>query len=233
MIALDKDPTTARPVDSGAAHTSGASVVTDPRFQENRTMLRKDITFEHAGPAVTQGEIDALKAALGGIALPTDYERYLLRFNGANPTLTSGDPDRPPILRLWWPAGSAADVSDHAGTLASFYRITGQPETASNLLQTHQDIGHLLPPQTFAFVGDGGGGRYVFDLRPDRFGEVLFWSYQALGSEEDAASDPYHNVAWVASDFIDFINRMERSPTDWNAWEMALPPDSDKDWHPR
>jgi hypothetical protein len=62
---------------------------------------------------------------------------------------------------------------------------------------------------------------------------VLFWSRMGCGSEETAARDPYHNVAWVAHDFIDFLNRIEVEPDDMAAWEDAQPPAAQLNWQPR
>ena len=195
-------------------------------------MLRKDVTFARPGPAITQDHLDAAKTALGGIALPLDYERYLLRFNGARPELTSGDPDAFQFVRVWWPADTVADRTDHVALVNDFCDVDGNPDKASDLVRTHADIEHLLPPDTLAFADEGGGSRFLFDLRPDRFGQVLFWRYEALGDETLAAAHPFHNVAWVAPDFVEFINRIQRAPADWAAWEAALPPDADVDWHP-
>lgn len=196
-------------------------------------MLRKDVRFNNAGPPTTQHDIDNLKAGLGGMALPTPYEQYLLRFNGATPMVGVADLSRSRMLRVWWPADSSADTSEHIGFLGNVYRVDDGSNNGSGLLETFRDIGRHLPPQTLAFADDGGGSRFLFDLRPDRFGQVLYWSYLARDGGDAFAVNPYHNVGWVADDFIDFINRIEVEPDDWDDWEAALAPDSDLHWAPR
>jgi hypothetical protein len=62
---------------------------------------------------------------------------------------------------------------------------------------------------------------------------VLFWSRMWAGDDETLARDPYHNVAWVAADFIDFLNRLEVEQDDMDAWEAAQPPASQMNWQPR
>lgn len=195
-------------------------------------MLRK-VRFNHAGPATTQHGIDTLKAALGGIALPTQYEQYLLRFNGATPVVVPDDVLKTQLLRVWWPADSSADTSEHGALLGNLYQVDGGSNNGLSLLQTFRDIGHHFPPQTLAFAHSGGGSRFLFDLRPDRFGQVLFWSYLARDGGDMFAINPYHNVGWVADGFVDFINRIEVEPDDWDEWEAALSPDSDSHWTPR
>ena len=199
-----------------------------PGPYSSASVLRTDVRFCDPGPPIAQHDIDQVKIALGGIALPQDYEWYLLRFNGAHPSVPNGA-----LLRLWWPADTLADSTDHSALLGDMYYVRGRPERACDLLETHQDMGHLLPPDTLAFASDPGGSRFLFDLRPGRFGQVLFWNYRDIGNDEMFAANPFHNVAWVANDFIDFINRIECVPDDWNAWEAALPPDSDLDWRSR
>jgi len=196
-------------------------------------MLRKDVRFHDPGFAVTQDDIDQVKKALGGIALPQDYERFLLRFNGAQPIVADNDLSKGQLLRVWWPADTVADTTDHAALLGSMQEIQGRPERAADLLKTHQNIGHLLPPETVAFARGAGGSCFLFDLRPGRFGEVLYWRYGALGDEAPSAVNPFHNVGWIAKDFIDFINRIELEPDDFDTWEAALPPDSHVGWHAR
>ena len=196
-------------------------------------MLRKDVRFHDPGPAITQDDIDDVKTALGGIALPPDYERYLSRFNGAQPIVGDNDLSKGQLLRVWWPADTVADTTDHAALLGSMHEVKGRPDKVADLLQTHQDIGHLLPPGTVAFGRGAGGSCFLFDLRPGRFGEVLFWRYGALGNDAVFAANPFHNVGWIARDFIDFINRIELEPDDFDAWEAALPPDSDVGWRSR
>ncbi|MBX9400792.1 SMI1/KNR4 family protein [Lysobacter sp. BMK333-48F3] len=195
-------------------------------------MLR-EVRFNNAGPATTQHDIDALKASLGGIALPTQYEQYLLRFNGATPVVVPDDVPKSQLLRVWWPVDTSADTSDHVGFLGNLYRVDDGSNNGLSLLQTFRDIGHHFPPQTLAFADNGGGSRFLFDLRPDRFGQVLFWSYLARDGGDMFAVNPYHNVGWVADDFVDFINRIEVEPDDWDDWEAALSPDSDSHWTPR
>ena len=196
-------------------------------------MLRKDVRFDDPGPPVTGEDLAALQAELGGITLPLDHARYLLRFNGASPHIARPDPHKSQLLRIWWPADTAADASDHIGLLGSLLEVNGRPAKGPDLLQTQRTIGHLLPPSTLVFADAAGGSRFLFDLRADRFGQVLFWNHLAIGDDDTFAANPYHNVGWVAHDFIDFINRIEVEPDDWNAWEAALPPDADLDWRSR
>ena len=195
-------------------------------------MLRKDVCFHKPGRPVTQDDIDQVTTALGGMTLPETYQRYLLRFNGAHP-LVSEDLSKAQMLRVWWPVDTFADSTDHVALLGDMYDVQGRPERESDLLKTHQVIGHLLPPGTLAFAAGAGGSVFLLDLRPRRFGEVLFWRYGDIGDHATWAANPFHNVGWVASDFIDFINRIEIEPHDWNAWEAALPPDADLGWRPR
>jgi len=193
-------------------------------------MLRKDVRFHDPGLAVTQHDIDWVKEALGGIALPLDYERYLLRFNGAQPIVSDNDLSTGQLLRIWWPADTVADTTDHAALLGSIHEVQGRPERAADLLETHQNIGHLLPPDTVAFARGAGGSCFLFDLRLGRFGEVLYWRYGALEDEATFGANPFHNVGWVAKDFIEFINRIELEPDDFDAWEASLQPDAAVAW---
>lgn len=195
-------------------------------------MLRKDIKFDRPGPAIVQADIDRVTAALGGIQLPQEYERYMLRLNGAAPDIVLDDRPLSQLLRVWWPVGSPCADDGHGVMLGEMHQIDVDPKVASDLLTTHRDIAHLLPPSSIAFANSAGGGRFLFDLRPDRFGEVLHWSYLHLAGAEMLAQQPYHNVSWVARDFIDFLNRIEIEPANWDNWEAALPPDSDLDWRP-
>ena len=194
--------------------------------------LRKDIRFDRAGPPITTADIDAVRAALGVAALPLDYERYLLRFNGASPVLLGPNAEGvPKQARIWWPAGTVADTSVHAAMLNAMYRIA--PGDPLSLVDAHEATGHLLPPATVAFASDPGGSRFLLDLRPERPGQVLFWDYFSLGDEALSAQDPYHNVGWLAADFVDFLNRLAPEPDDVDAWEASLEPDATLDWQPR
>lgn len=195
--------------------------------------LRPDLVFQRPGAPVGRQALDELKAALDIERLPAIYEDYLLRFNGADPTIVRDDIGRCQVLRIWWPVGAAAEDYGEWGAVGSFGQVLGDPDMGVDLLTTHRDIGHLMPPQVFIFASAGGGDRFVFDLRPERFGQVLFWSYLAIGTDEMFATNPYHNVGWVAHDFHDFINRMELEPDDFDAWIAAQPSDSVLDWQPR
>jgi hypothetical protein len=197
--------------------------------------LRRDIEFRDPGPALAAEPLARFAAELGVASLPTAYEQFMRHFNGADPVV--GGPARPAgrssIIRLWWPATSMAADDGLWASLSDMYQLGTDPIERPELFDVQEVVGHLHPPQAFAFCGASGGSRFLFDLRTDRFGEVLFWSRMGCGSEETAARDPYHNVAWVAHDFIDFLNRIEVEPDDMAAWEDAQPPAAQLNWQPR
>lgn len=198
-------------------------------------MLRKDIEFRDPGPAFTEAQWTDLKAALGVQALPAAYESFMKRFNGADPIVggASRPAGRSTIVRLWWPVGAPAADSGLWASLSDMYRLGTDPIDRPELLDVHEVIGHLNPPQTLAFCdASGGGNRFLLDLRPDRHGQVLFCSGMARGDDDAVARDPYHNVAWVGDDLVDFLNRLEVEPDDIAAWEAAQPPAADMDWKP-
>jgi hypothetical protein len=198
-------------------------------------MLRKDIEFREAGPVVSAQALAAFAASVGVPALPVPYAQFMLRFNGADPVV--GGPNRSlarfSFVRLWWPAGSPAAEGGLWASLGDMYRLGTDPTERPELQDVHEVVGDILPPQSFAFCSASGGSKFLFDLRPDRFGQVLFWSRMWAGDDETLARDPYHNVAWVAADFIDFLNRLEVEHDDMDAWAAAQPPASQMNWQPR
>ena len=196
-------------------------------------MLRTDIQFLKPGPALSVEDVADASRAIGRGPWPRDYEHYLLRFNGAAPTLVTPHPDRAQFVRLWWPVGADAAGYGHNGGVEAFHRLRDDPTRRPDLLDVNQLIGHRFPPHTFAFANSDGGSRFLFDLRPDRHGQILFWCRPREGTADEQAQDPYRNVAWVADNLVDFFNRIEEEPDDWDAWEVAIAPDSARDWHPR
>jgi hypothetical protein len=194
-------------------------------------MLRKDIRFPEPGPALTQADIEQAIRSLGRGPWPHDYVQFMQRFNGADPVVTTVRPDRLQLVRLWWPvAAAAADFGHHAG-LHDMFRLRDDPTERPDLLEVHADLGHRFPPESMAFA-DCDGGAFLFDLRPDRYGEVLYWCRLQQGDPETQARHPYHNVAWVADSLVDFFNRILEEPDDWDAWAAGLSPDSERDWRP-
>lgn len=198
-------------------------------------MLRNDIEFLDPGPAVTDEHIAEFKGMLAGHELPREYELYLRRFNGARPRVggASRPEGRSSHVRIWWPAKAVgADVWGLRAGLGPMCRLGTNPAEGPELRDVHEVLADRFPPQSFAFAGSGGGSKFLFDLRPERFGQVLFWCRPCEVDEESHAGNPYQNVAWVAHDFIDFLNRIEVEPDDWAAWEAAQPPASAMDWSP-
>jgi hypothetical protein len=196
-----------------------------------KEVLCLNIDFHNPGPALTPADIEAVQQALGIPALPADYHSYLLRLNGATPLHTKAFPARTSHVRVWYPADCEASSSGHSADVSDLYRVSGQVSMGNDLFENNQVFKGRVPHGTLAIGANSGGSQFLLDLRPQRFGQVIYWE-RSFESREQWEENPFHNVGWIASDFADFVNRIEVEPDDWNAWEEALKPDSDLDWKP-
>jgi SMI1 / KNR4 family (SUKH-1) len=196
-----------------------------------KAMICPDVDFHNPGPALTPADIEAVQRALGIPALPADYHSYLLRLNGATPLHTNAFPARMSHVRVWYPVGCAASSSGHSADISSTYRVGGEVSMGNDLLENNQVFKGRIPQGTLAIGANSGGSQFLLDLRPQRFGQVIYWE-PSFESREQWEKNPFHNVGWIANDFVDFINRIEVEPDDWDAWEASLPEDSTLNWQP-
>ncbi len=192
--------------------------------------LDPSIGFEKPGGAIRAADLSATLSALGNPSLPAEYEQFLLKFNGARPFRTSAPADRSMFWRIWWPPDSEACSVGHVAFRSRMLRVNGRTEEGNDLVIVNQVFIGRIPERSFVFGGAEGGSLFLFDLRPGRFGQVIYWERQ-YESPDKWTRNPYHNVGWVADDFNDFLNRIEVEPEDFEAWESALVPDSARDWN--
>jgi hypothetical protein len=95
-------------------------------------MHRTDLRFGPPGPSITRLDIDAAKSSMQVAALPLDHERYLLRFNGARPTIVPPDSGSFQLVRVWWPRA----LSTFSTASTSSLTTSGRGKRACRRMQT-------------------------------------------------------------------------------------------------
>lgn len=174
-------------------------------------MSAGNLYFEARGPRATVAEIAKLESQLQIPQLPSPYRDYLLRHGNAMPKVkgTSDMNGWSPVPVRWLRAGPVSGSGDRM-LLDMLYPIQADSPNVT-LSTTHDNYQDRIPDQTFAFGCDPGNSQFLIDLRKESFGQILFWN----GLYEDHATrdtDPLYNVAWVATDFNDFLARLEPEP---------------------
>jgi hypothetical protein len=149
------------------------------------------ITMENPGPRLSESDISNLEMRLG-MALPEQYRRFLLDFNGGTPT-----PDTVDIEGL---PGASADVQ-------VFFGI-GRPVESSGLEWNMATLAERLKEGLLPIASDSGGSVFCLSLQGRNRGAVLYCDLQSVFV--DFESDP--KLYPVASDFEAFLKRLRPFP---------------------
>lgn len=153
-----------------------------------------------------------------GKTLPSDYNDFLAEVNGG----------RPVSLRGWRPGEYALVPIELQGRMPGFpdeeviidYLLNAEDwadiyeENKSESL-TLDGCYHVfveeeprLPPGLIPIGYDPGGSLFLLDVGEKRPGSVWFWARDWF-SYDELERNPFHNIAFVADSFSEFISKIE------------------------
>lgn len=140
-----------------------------------------NVRIEAPGPEISDSKIAELESGLGCV-LPGSYRDFLLRFNGGRP----------------WP--DVVDVPDLSGSPTDVSVIFGidRTEESTGLAWAAEVYAEFVAKGLIPFACDSFGNLYVFDLREEGRGGVLYADLQRVPAV----------LFGVASDFAEFIVKL-------------------------
>ncbi len=145
------------------------------------------LTFTHAGPSITQQEIEQ-KAQDLGIVLPEDYQRFLLKYNGGKPEY------------------SYFYIKDAQKQDISFYNLRSIKAFYS--LESIQVLEEDTPKE-FVIIGDDGHmNTIVLGHMPPYTNQVFYWDNEDRVDYDEEGNLPpptMDNMYWIADSFSDFL----------------------------
>jgi hypothetical protein len=139
--------------------------------------------FEHYGP-LSETTLAEYENKWGCI-LPSDYRKFLLRFNGGYP--------EPDAFRF-----------RNNSTRSLVDRFLGiHDREHSNLLKYLNTYTIRLPKNLFPVAHDPGGNLICLSVKGETTGKVYFWDHE---NEADEGEEPdYRNVYLIADTFDEFL----------------------------
>jgi hypothetical protein len=136
-------------------------------------------------------DIERLETEIG-VALPTIYKSFLVRFNGGIPV-----PDAFPIERM---------PKNPYGIIQVFFGIERNVHS-SDLKWNYEVFRSDAPPNLFPIACTPSGDLVCISLWGDDVGSVVFWDYY-----DPYRGPTYANVYRVARSFDEFIQGLFKSP---------------------
>lgn len=145
-----------------------------------------------AEPAIAAWETET------GLALPADYRRFLLVFDGGRPC--------PKTFRHGWSEDGAIHTTE--SYLEPFYAW-------QRVISWSAELGSRLPPQTLSIGADPGLIELLLSLRPQDHGTVYSWvrNWGDFGPDND----------WLwrqAGSFTEFVHALYDSGGDLDSWRL-------------
>jgi cell wall assembly regulator SMI1 len=141
------------------------------------------VYFKDPGRKLTDADIEQLETRIGR-PLPEDYKGYLKAINGGSPLAEMLDLDNAPF--------NATEIK----VLFSFEA----EDPGRDLLHHWETIPDVKDWQWLPIGIDLGRGLLILDLRPEKYGEILYY-------DGDSDEEPYP-VYWVAKGFDAFIDKL-------------------------
>ena len=146
------------------------------------------MSIESHGPKLSEADVSELETRLDS-ALPEQYRKFLLEFNGGAPT--------PDIVKVEGLPGGAADVQVLFGI---------RREVKSSCLEWNiEALAERLEKSLLPIASDSGGSVFCLSLREGDRGAVLYCDLQSVFGNLEARPALYP----VSSDFEAFLNGLQ------------------------
>jgi cell wall assembly regulator SMI1 len=146
------------------------------------------VVFERTAPPLSELDIEHVERRLG-VRLPQDLREHYLLHNGGTP--------RP---EFFVKDGEAYDV-------VGFYPMNTRGKR-SNFEETYVMMVDQTPefPRGFIpFADSTGGDMFIYSVRPESFGSIMFIQYEYFGDD-----DRY--IVFLAPSLREFINSLSEEP---------------------
>jgi cell wall assembly regulator SMI1 len=146
------------------------------------------VEFIRTAPAISEREIEAMERQLN-LKLPDDLKAHYLRYNGGRPTPRFFEKDDE-----WYGVHQFM-------TMIHGDRNTGFEATYSDLVLDNP----LFPDGVIPFADDEGGDYFVYSVRPESYGQILF-------VQSDYFEDPDRYVVFLSPSFGEFLEALAEEP---------------------
>lgn len=150
------------------------------------------VIFERTAPPLSELDIKRIERRLG-VHLPQDLKEHYLRHNGGRP--------RP---RFFVKDEEAYDVK-------KFLPMNIEDDKGSTFEDTYimmVDQTPEFPRGYIPFADDSSGDMFLYSVRPESFGNIMFISYEDY-------EDPDRYVLFLAPTLKQFINSLSELPEGW------------------
>lgn len=177
------------------------------------------ILFERPGPKITIRDVEVFERLIGE-RLPDDYRTYLLTNNGAFPYKADFPEDRGVLIWIDWQGKPPKEYG--GGRLVEVMcKLLNDASNTSDLAYHVETFKDRIPDDTIAIGRNPGGSLFLLGIRGGNRGKVFFWDRRYETVQKAGDIPTYDNVGFAASNFDEFLNRLEAEPDDWDAWEQA------------
>jgi hypothetical protein len=151
------------------------------------------LTFTNIGEPVQQQDIDRKSQDMGGIILPEDYQRFLLKQNGGEP--------KPNYFYI--KDESETELSLKLREIKKLYSL-------AEIQISEEDT-----PQEFILIGESDNDTIVLGHSTPYENQVFYWCYDEMPDYDDDDNLPsptMDNMYWVADTFAHFLNILTEDP---------------------
>lgn len=144
------------------------------------------IEFQNVNAPATEAEIQIVELAIG-TALPEEYRKHILRFNGGRPV---GD--------------LTFDVTTRFGTSQEaplwFYEIGSM--ATNSLLSAYEAFRERLPEDLISIAGSRCGGELLLGLKGEQRGKIFYFDLEDEPSEHEDPLQCFYPLADSLADFF-------------------------------
>ena len=151
------------------------------------------IEMTDVGPKLSEEELAKFEEQIG-FTLPISYRKFLLAYNGGNPSPYFY------VVPKWHYQQSLVN---------EFNGIDPDGEHIIDLRETIELLASRLPKGFIPIAGDPGGNCVLISLDGPTYGKIYFWDHENEPEDCTENLSDYANIYWLADDFEDFLNNLK------------------------